>query len=278
MSNLHKVYFCYMFLKIGAAIFLGICLFVSFGYYLFTQKQHESVATRATEEIPFELESKTAFEKGEYYFNSDDEEGGVYDIVKAQQYYEEAIALNPRGNKLVWYQSGRIDFINGNFDRALEKFATQIEYFGDEVPNVYYMIGLTYGYKARLTNDPQDWKQAEDNFIKAVEFFNKAPWAYVDLAWIYFSQGKFGEMKPVLEKGLSVDSNNPWLLNMYGLALFNTGDTDLAREYFIFAQEMAEKLTVTDWGKSYPGNNPEIWEKGLEEFKSMIAKNRALTE
>lgn len=267
-----------MYLKNILLLFIGLCIFAIFGYYLFIQKTSEPNGITLADEASSEIQGKTAFEKGQYYFNSDDEEGGVYDIVKAQEYYQDAIALNPKGNKLVWYQSGRIDFINGNFDRALQKFATQVEYFGDEVPNVYYMIGLTYGYKARQTNNPEDWKQAEDNFIKAVEFFNKAPWPYVDLAWIYFSEGKFQEMKPVLEKGLSVDSNNPWLLNMYGLALFNTGDTELAREYFIFAQEMAEKLTVEQWGKSYPGNNPEIWGKGLSEFKEMINKNIALTE
>jgi tetratricopeptide (TPR) repeat protein len=256
----------------------GIIIFLVFGCYYLIGTIPAPIDSNVTEVLPAELQGKTSFEKGQYYFNSDDKEGGEYDIKKAQQYYEEEIAQNPKGNKLVWYQSGRIDFINGNFDTALQKFATQIAYFGDEVPNVYYMIGLTYGYKARQTNNQEDWKQAEDNFIKAVAFFNKAPWPYVDLAWIYFSQGKFQEMKPVVEEGLSVDSNNPWLLNMYGLALFNTGDTKLAGEYFIFAQEMAEKLTVEQWGKSYPGNNPEIWGKGLSEFKEMIAKNRALTE
>lgn len=266
-----------MFLKTWIVAIIGSMLFASFGAYFLLIQPDTVAVSEVIEELPRELEGTTAFEKGQYYFNSDAEEGGVYDIVKAQEHYEEEIANNPKGNKVVWYQSGRIDFINGNFDRALEKFATQVEYFGEEVPNVYYMIGLTYGYKARQTNDPQDWKQAEDNFVKAVELFNKAPWPYVDLAWIYFSQGKFQEMKPVLEKGLAVDSNNPWLLNMYGLALFNTGDTDLAREYFIFAQEMAEKLTVVDWGKSYPGNNPEIWGRGLSEFKEMIAKNKELT-
>lgn len=266
-----------MFSKNIVVLCIGLCVFTIFGYYLFVQKSIDLRSNEVTDETPVEIQDKTPFEKGQYYFNSDDKEGGVYDIVKAQKYYEEEITQNPRGNKLVWYQLGRIDFLNGDFDEALQKFATQVEYFGEEVPNVYYMIGLTYGYKARLTNEPEDWKQAEDNFIKAVEFFNKAPWPYVDLAWIYFSQGKFQEMKPVLEKGLSVDSNNPWLLNMYGLALFNTGDTELAYEYFVFAEEMAEKLTVEEWGKSYPGNNPEIWGKGLLEFKTMIAKNKALT-
>lgn len=226
--------------------------------------------------IPRELEGKTSFEIGQYYFNADDAPDGEYDIAKAQYYYEQEITNNPKGNNLVWYQSGRIDFINGDGDKALEKFAKQIEYFGDTVPNVYYMIGLTYGYKARETHNAEDWKQAEDNFKKSISFFPQAPWPYVDLAWVYFSEGTYDEMKSVVEVGLRHSSNNPWLLNMYGLALLNTGDIEMAREYFLFAGEEAETLTVEQWGKSYPGNNPDSWEQGLTEFKDTIAKNLAL--
>ena len=101
-----------------------------------------------------------------------------------------AAASSSSGIILLWYQAGRVDFINGNFDEALLKFDTQIQYFGDQVPNVYYMIGLTNGFKARTTGYEGDWKKAEEGFQKSITFFRGAPWPYVDLAWIYFSQGK----------------------------------------------------------------------------------------
>ncbi len=228
--------------------------------------------------VPAELWGVDNFTLGQYYFNHDDDSAGPYDLKKAQFFYERAIAENSAANNILWYQSGRVDFINGDFDKALSKFQQQRTYFGDDIPNVYYMTGLTYAYRARQTGSTENWKQAEIDFKKAVDFFYEAPWPYVDLAWVYFSQGKFDDMKSVLEKGLSYESNNPWLLNMYGLALLNTGDRELAHEYFLFAQEQAEKLTVEDWGNSYPGNDPNVWGAGLAEFKTLINKNVLLSK
>jgi tetratricopeptide (TPR) repeat protein len=227
--------------------------------------------------VPAHLWASDDFTVAQYYFNHDDDPSGPYDLSKAQFFYDKAIAANPAQNPLLWYQSGRVDFINGDFNNALYKFSKQQEYFFDVIPNVYYMTGLTYAYRARVSGSADDWVQAEKDFSKAVEVFYDAPWPYVDLAWVYFSQGKFEEMKPVLEKGLSHEANNPWLLNMYGLALLNTGEKALAHEYFLFAYEKALALTVADWGKSYPGNNPDLWDDGLLEFKSLIKKNIELT-
>ncbi len=259
--------------KVCAIAFFGTLFFFIFGLCL--------IATRSVywqQQVPAELWGSDDFSIGQYFFNHDEKQGGAYDITKARFFYERAIVNDPTNNTQLWYQSGRIDFINGDFDSALEKFAKQKEYFGDTVPNVYYMTGLTHAYKARQTAKLEEWKYAEDDFKKAVDFFYESPWPYVDLAWIYFAQGKFAEMKPLLEKGLSYEANNPWLLNMYGLALYNTNEKELANEYFLFAREMAEKLTVEDWGASYPGNNPVLWEEGLTEFQSLINKNVALPE
>ncbi len=263
------------FKKVTCIAIFVVALFCIVILLLLFKVPAESI--QSTSNLPASLQGKTDFDIAQFYFNSDDIRGGVYDIIKAQEYYEKVIAENPKENNLVWYQSGRIDFINGDFDLALDKFATQLAYHGDEIPNVYYMIGLTYGYRARQTNSPEDWKHAEDNFKKSVELLHQAPWPYVDLAWVYFSEGKYNEMKLLLEIGMNYGSNNPWLLNMYGLALLNTGDKTMAREYFLFAQELAQEVTVEQWGRSYPGNNPDSWEQGLFEFETMIAKNIELT-
>lgn len=272
-TSLHKLS-AETLLALGGAI-----IFFCFGVYLY-----QASADAFTEDHPVaevedgDVEQKSFFELGQFYFNHDDEPGGPYDLELAQFYYEKAIAQDPGGDPMQWYQSGRIDFLEGDFDEALRKFDKQLEHFGDQVPNVYYMIGLTYGYKARITGEAEDWKKGEEAFETFISYFPEAPWSRVDLAWIYFSQGKFEEMKPVLEEGMRYESNNPWLLNMYGLALYNTGDTAMAYEYFTFALELAQKLTVEDWGKSYPGNNPELWGEGLEEFRSIIQKNIALAQ
>lgn len=258
----------------------GCALFFTFGTWLVISLLVNNVPLQKEEVIPVpqELAGNSFFEIGQYYFNHDDDTSGPYDLDKAKYFYNKEISQNPQGNDLVWYQLGRVDFINGDFDEALSKFDTQIAYFGDAIPNVHYMIGLTYGYKARITGDPDDWKKGEDAFIKFINMFPEAPWSRVDLAWIYFSQGKYAEMQGVLEEGIRYESNNPWLLNMYGLYLLNTGDKTMAKEYFAFALELAQKMSVEEWGKSYPGNNPELWGKGLAEFKEIISKNVVLSQ
>lgn len=218
------------------------------------------------------------FAMGQYYFNHGDNADGSYDINKARGYYQKVVAENPTANVLAWHQLGRINFLEGKFDEAIGAFENQITYFEDELPNVYYMLGLTYGYKAKGNPNSPDWQQAEKNFVTYLTYDPHSPWARVDLTWIYFAQGKFQEMLPVLEVGLAEYPDNPWLLNMYGLALLNTGDKTKAHAYFMWAKEEADSLTVEEWGKSYPGNDPSIWGAGLTEFRSIIEKNVELTE
>jgi len=218
------------------------------------------------------------FERGQYYFNHDDDPGGPYDVAKAQYFYERAIAADPEQKELLWYQSGRIDFINGDFDTAIHKFERQVDLFGDRVPAVYYMLGLTYGYRARHGGDTDDWRLAEIFFEKHLDYASYAAWPRVDLAWVYFSQGKYEEMKPVLEPILERHADNPWVLNMYGLAMLNTAEPLAANEYFNQALVQARTVSNDEWGKIYPGNNPAYWDAGRAEFVHTIEKNIAIIE
>ncbi len=229
-------------------------------------------------QLPVESSAKTTdpFLVGEYYFNTQNDAHGAYDLERARAAYTQALADDPAGNPLTWYQLGRIDFLQGRYISALYKFNKQVEYFGDEIPNVYYMFGLTFAYKAQQSGDPAEWLYAEDSFKKYLEFDSQSPWAYVDLSWVYFSQGKYEEMTPLLEEALLQNPNHPWLLNMYGLALLNTDNKEKAKETFDKAQREAAKLTRDEWGRAYPGNNPAEWQKGLDSFRSAIKQNASL--
>jgi len=223
-------------------------------------------------------ETDNLFVLGQYYFNHGPHADGTYDIELARHYYELALADNPIGDNWAWYQLGRIDFLEGKFDAAIYKFNKQIEFFEDQQPSVYYMLGLTYGYRARREGREDDWTSAIEYFSRYLEHDNDSPWARVDLSWIYFSQGRFEEMKPILEVGLTTHNDNPWLLNMYGLALLNTGNKEEAESSFSAALEAAKRLTPENWGLSYPGNDPTAWSEGLEEFRSAIQANLDLAE
>jgi tetratricopeptide (TPR) repeat protein len=253
---------------------LGSVMFLAVAWWIFGYAPQGELATSGIAAPPAGMTDP--FELGEYYFNAGDNPSGAHDLTKARMYYEQAVAASSTAHETAWHQLGRIDFIEGRFDSAIAKFNTQIELFGDLVPNVYYMIGLTYGYKAQLTENEEDWRRGEEAFEIFIEHSPMAPWPRIDLAWLQFEQGKYEEMLLVLSEGLNYAPENPWLHNMYGLALMNTGERAGARTHFELAENYANELTVEEWGKAYPGNDPEAWEIGLASFKEAIRKNLEL--
>lgn len=266
---------------IFSIIFIAVIGVGSFYYVNFkSSSEPEDYASKVgVDEIDVnEATIEELFEQGQYYFNHNENSDGSYDLDKARYYYEQILKRQPDGHELAWYQLGRIDFLEGKFDLAIEKFNNQIKYFGDRVPNVYYMIGLTYGYKARASVDADDWQKGEAGFSKFLEFVPTSPWAITDLTWLYFAQGKYEEMKPILEEGLQYEPDSPWLHNMYGLALLNTENKAEALKHFKLAADSASKLTVVEWGRAYPGNDPKFWREGLDSFQRAINANILLAE
>ncbi len=222
-----------------------------------------------------------------------------YDYATAKKYFRRALELNPR-ERLAWYGIGMAAFTNGHFYTALESFNSELEILKDPLYEhtnvddtpVLYMISLTNGFI-------KNFELAANGFTHLIEINANDPrsWAYyTDLAWVYFQQGKFEEIKEIMEGGIllgddSVPNNerevdvggyarypdNPWVLNMYALALHNLGETERAHELLLHAYEEVQKLTTDDWVRAYPGNDPEIAPVGLEDFMSTIRKNIDIT-
>lgn len=211
---------------------------------------------------------------GDAYFGGD----RGYDLQCARAAYVRALSIDSRGDAQAWHQLGRIDFLEGKFDDAIDRFNKQIEYFGDTLPNVHYMLGLTYGYRARRDANDADWQLSETSFKKYLELDPGSPWARTDLAWTLFSLGRYEEMKPIVEEGLKNNPRHPWLLNMYGLSLLNTNDRLKAHSYFVDALDALATYTAEDWGRAYPGNDPRSWNTGLEEMRSAIEHNVDISE
>jgi tetratricopeptide (TPR) repeat protein len=220
-------------------------------------------------------DARLAYEIGDSYFISVPK--GRYDLKKAEAYYIRALELNPKFSN-PWMQLGRIDFLNGNFASAVTKFNKIV--VDKEVidpathTGFYYWRGLVNGYLERYT-------ESENDFLKVIEG-NKinngiGAWAaYVDLAWVYFQRGKFDEIKNVMEEAVMYYPDNPWVLTMYGIALYNLGMINDAHYYLVRAEEEVLKLTPEDWSRSYPGNNPLEAPEGLAQLIGTIEYNSGL--
>jgi len=207
-------------------------------------------------------DAELAAEIGKYYFN-----GGAYDLGKAEKAFKKAAQIDPEmlGPR---FQLSRIEFIKGNFATALTLAEEELK-IHPEFDRVYYLRGLINGYAGNLPEAAADFQE----FLKAHE---KSWAANNDLAWIYFRQGEFEQAAEAAERGLKWNPGNTWLLATYGTALLNLGDKNKAKQALTQALAVAEKLTLEEWGKAYPGNNPEVYEVGLETMLTTIRANLEL--
>jgi len=241
----------------------------------------------STQTPPPDIIADDSFALGEYYFNqSPYNDGTVYDLEKARHYYQQSIIQATQNGKIAptyaWYNLAKIDFIQKKFDGAISKLEKQLAVHGDAVPQTYYMLGLAHGYRAptaEVEGEAEvDWQAAEANFTQFMAYAPDSPWPRVDLAWVYFGQGKFEQMLPLLEEGIAINGDHAWLLNTYGLALLNSGDKAGAREAFTKAQQVYQNLTVDDWSNAYRENDPSLWNRNFELFGATIDYNLSLAE
>jgi len=203
------------------------------------------------------------FERGNYFFESDS-----YDIETALANYERALTFENFDQKPILYQIGRIHFIKGDLMRAVRFFDTQLE-IDPSYMRTYYMRGLTYGYLG-------EYDKAEQDFKKFLEWRPQSWAAHNDLVWVYFLAGKFNEAEQYARQGLAYAPRNGWLANALGAILVNQGKTEEAKQYLAIAHESFKLLTPEEWGSSYPGNNPRMYEAGLEASRRSVSENLEL--
>ena len=202
------------------------------------------------------------FEIGNYYFG-----GGAYNTQKAEEYFKKALEIES-DIQGAHYQLARVYFIRGDFYTALNEINKEIELYPD-FKRSYYVRGLIYGYAKQPDKATADFKE----FLK----WKPESWAgHNDLAWVYFMKGDYKNSAETAREGLVSSPNNVWLLNSLGVALLNEGKLTEAKEALTKAQTAAEAMTLADWGKSYPGNNPSVYGDGLDAMRASIKRNLAL--
>lgn len=208
-------------------------------------------------------DAERAVKIGNYYFNVDGD--GEYNLDEARKYFEKAIKFDPNVPD-AWHQLARIDFLAGDFDGALQKINTQIELHGEDLMASYYIRGLIHGFR-------EEYAQAEENFLKFLEWDTKNWAAHNDLAWVYFSSGQFQKAADIAEQGLAYNPGNPWLLTSYGVSLLNLGEREKASAALEHALQKAEVLAPATWDRAYPGNDPRIAEGALMKLREAIQSN-----
>ncbi|MBI2023833.1 hypothetical protein HYT00_00325 [Candidatus Giovannonibacteria bacterium] len=199
---------------------------------------------------------------GNFYFN-----GGAYDLDIAEKGFKKALEID---SKILWghYQMARVYFVKGERARALDEINKEFE----AVPQnfrAYYVRALIHAYDKNFSESEMDFRS----------FLVWAPkeWAgYNDLAWVLAEQKKYKKAKEVLEtafREVQQANQNPWLWNSLGVTQLNLKEYGSAVTSFNRAQKYASKLTLMEWARAYPGNNPNELESGLAVFRAAINEN-----
>lgn len=196
---------------------------------------------------------------GYYFFGH-----GAYDLDQAKSAYTQVLALDPE-NRDAHYQLARIHFLESDFPQAIEHIDQTLA-LDPEFSKAYYMKGLILGYRGSLI-------EAIGYFEHFIELVPDNWAGYNDLAWIHFQLGRYEKTLAVAEAGLAQSPENPWLLNMRGLALLNLDRPAEAAEAFAHARVRADEMQPENWGQSYPGNDPKIYAEGLERMREAIGHN-----
>ena len=211
---------------------------------------------------------------GNYYFNGVIG-GGKYNPDIAEKAYKKAIKINP---KILWghYQLARIIFIKGKFDGALAEINKELEANPENLRSLY-VRGLIYGYR----NQAGDLEKAEADFFRFTKWAPKEWAGYNDLAWVLSKQGKYKEAKEAISaafREIRESESNPWFWNALGVAELNLKKYGAAKIAFEKAESLAKNLTLADWHRAYPGNNPASAENGLSAFRKAIEENLRRSE
>lgn len=203
-----------------------------------------------------------AMRVGDYYFG-----GGAYDLGKAEHSYRLALELKPG---ILWgnYQLGRIYFVEGKLDSAIQEINAEL------VANPTNLRSL---YVRALIEDAQrNLPAAEADFTRFIAW---APteWAgYNDLSFVLAEEWKFSQAEQVIAQAMKQvpgAAGNPWLWNSLGLAQLNELHYTEAQASFAQAQKSAQAMTPEVWHHAYPGNDPAASSASIEAFKKAIAAN-----
>lgn len=208
-------------------------------------------------------DAERAFAYGERYFNARNR--SEYNIDRAEYFFGKAADIDVT-TPYLYHELARIAFLKGDFEVAMVLIDSQIKLMGDKAPNSYYIRALIEGYKGDYAASARDY----EHFLK----FQPTNWAATnDYAWVLLKAGKAKEAGAAVAGALEWFPDNPWLLNTYATALYETHEYAAALQAAQKASAGVAKLSEAEWLQAYPGNDPKIADRGIAAFKKAVRDN-----
>ena len=212
---------------------------------------------------PNRIIGEELFQKGQYYYN-----GGEFNIAEAQMWYYWADVFDTKIS-LLHYQWARTYLVSSEFEKGIAEINQELWNYPDN-KRAYYVKGLLDSYADRNDDAVADFKA----FIE----WKPDGWAaYADLSWVYLKKKSYQDVINTTNAGLEYFPQNPWLLSNQGLAYYRLGEYESAKGDLEKAKELSEKITLDEWKRAYPGNDPRGAEKGVNDVRAIISYNLMLS-
>jgi tetratricopeptide (TPR) repeat protein len=193
-----------------------------------------------------------------------------YDLSEAEFHYKKVLAQNPLSADAL-YELSRLYFVQGDFKKSLNLAQRYITQYPSDA-RIYYIAGLSAGYDKQYT-------LAEQLFTAYMQKNPDSSWqSRLDLAWVYFQEGKYTEAESVLIDAQKFGADNPWILTSLGAVAIAQGDTVSALVYLKDAKKFAREITPKEWYYNYSFNNPAKIEESIATFISIIDMNISLAQ
>lgn len=228
---------------------------------LYASGRHVTLVENAA--FALDPSAQRAYEYGTRHFDAAHPD--MYDLYRASYFFTEASELDPEYPYLN-HQQARIAFLKGDFTTALSEIDREIEIYGKEHSNAYYVRGLINGFAGDYEGSAEDYEV----FLRA----HPKNWAAInDYAWVLLKADRPRDALVAIDWGLLSWPENPWLHNNRATALFEVGRIQEAREAAAAASRAVTDITEANWLEAYPGNDPLIAPQGIEAFKKAVAEN-----
>lgn len=242
---------------------VAVILAVAIGVFFLSDPYTQAVVAYRTSPT-----AEEALTLGQMHFSS--HQGRLYDVDKAEWYLKQSYDMNPDLPYLN-HELGRIAFLRGDFDVALAHLDREIELHGETLPNTFYVRGLIQGFRG-------DYDAAAVDYAVYLKH-DPSNWAAInDYAWVLLKSQRYDDALVQLKRGVMLFPNNPWLLNSASIAYYELGKYESAYTSAVRAAHFADMVTVEEWLTAYPGNDPRIAEKGIDELQRSIQENMHMSD
>lgn len=213
--------------------------------------------------LVFDTSAARAFSYGSQRLDS--KKADYYDVELAETFLRYAM-IRDSSYPYLHHQIARIEFLKGDFEQAMWHINKEIELYGEQHPNSYYIRGLIRGYMGEYEASITDYQQ-----FLSVYTDN---WAAInDYAWVLLKAGRIEEAESVTRRGLDLYPDHPWLLNTNAIALHELGYLAEARYKIKTAARVVSQVSQEEWLNAYPGNDPLTAQEGILALQEATRRN-----